>query len=104
MVYQLTVLYHQPDDPAAFDSHYESTHAPLASKMPGLRHYSVSRPAPNPDGTPPSQYLVAVLQFDDQAAFAAAVSSPQGRAATGDLANLASGGAELLTGEVTAYV
>lgn len=33
---QLIVTYGQPDDPAAFDSHYTSTHKPLADKIPGL--------------------------------------------------------------------
>ena len=40
MTYQLTVLYHQPEDPAAFDAHYESTHAPLANDIPGVRGYT----------------------------------------------------------------
>ena len=33
MTFQLTALYHHPVDPVAFDEHYESTHAPLASKI-----------------------------------------------------------------------
>ena len=32
----LTVCYGHPTDPAAFDAHYTSTHAPLAEKIPGL--------------------------------------------------------------------
>jgi len=104
MTYQLTVLYHQPDDPAAFDEHYESTHAPLATKVPGLRHYSVSRPTPGPSGSAPAEYLVAVLQFDDQAALDAGMGSAEGQAAGADIATFASGGVTMLTGEVTSYV
>lgn len=104
MTFQLTVLYHQPDDTAAFDAHYESTHAPLASKMPGLRSYSVSRPGPDPDGTPPAEYLVATLQFDDVEAFGAGVSSEEGKVAVADVGNFATGGVTMLTGEVTTYV
>lgn len=104
MTFQLTVLYHQPDDTAAFDSHYESTHAPLAAKMPGLRSYSVSRPGPDPDGSPAAEYLVATLQFDDAAAFGAGVGSEEGQAAVNDVANFATGGVTMLTGEVTTYV
>lgn len=104
MTYQLTVLYHQPESPADFDRHYESTHAPLAGRVPGLRHYSVSRPSPGPDGSPPAEYLVAVLQFDDQAAFGAGMGSEAGRAAAADIGNFASGGVTMLTGEVTSYV
>src|SRR5690348_4721842 len=49
-VFQLTALYHHPEDTAAFDKHYRETHAVLASKLPGLRKYTMSWPAPGPDG------------------------------------------------------
>ncbi len=67
MTFQLTVLYLQPDDPAAFDAYYEATHAPLASLIPGLRAYTAIHAQPGPDGTPPEAYLVATLSFDDAA-------------------------------------
>ncbi len=104
MTYQLTVLYHQPDDPAAFDAHYESAHAPLASSIVGLRSYSVVHPGPDPDGSPPAEYLIATLGFDDEAAFAAGVGSLEGQAAVADLDNFATGGATMLAGEVITYV
>lgn len=104
MTYQLTVLYHRPDDPAAFDAHYESTHAPLACRIPGLRSYTAVHPGPDPDGTPSAEHLVATLLFDDAAAFGAAMSSLEGEAAVADLGNFATGGATMLTGEVTTYV
>lgn len=104
MTYQLTVLYHQPDDTAEFDSHYESTHAPLATNIPGLRGYSVSRPSAAADGTPPAEHLVATLLFDDEAAFGAGMGSAEGQAAAEDIGNFASGGVAMLTGEVTTYV
>ena len=52
MSFQVTVLYHQPDDRAAFDRYYEETHIPLATKIPGLRSYTVSRPGPDKNGDP----------------------------------------------------
>jgi len=103
MTYQLTVLYHQPEDISAFDAHYESTHAPLATRIPGLRGYFVSRPSAAPDGSPPAEHLVAVLLFDDEAAFGAGMGSPEGRAAGEDIGSFASGGVTMLTGEVTTY-
>ena len=81
MSYQLTVLYHHPDDPAAFDAHYESTHAPLAAKVPGLRSYTSLQPGPGPEGDPAAEYLVAMLVFDDEAAFGAGMGSDEGKAA-----------------------
>jgi uncharacterized protein (TIGR02118 family) len=104
LVYQLTVLYNHPDDAAAFDKHYDEVHIPLASKMPGLRRYTVSHPAPGPDGSKPDYHLVAVLEFDDEAAFGAAVTSAEGQAATGDVPNFATGGATMLAGPATQSV
>jgi uncharacterized protein (TIGR02118 family) len=100
-VYQVTVLYHHPTDPAAFDSHYAQTHAPLAAKIPGLRRYTYSKPAAGPDGAQPAFHLVAVLDFDDEAAMGAGMGSPEGQAAAADLPNFASGGATMLTGPAT---
>jgi len=104
MSYQLTVLYHQPLDPVAFDEHYESRHAPLASRIPGLRSYTTQRPVPGPDGDTPAEYLVAMLVFDDEAAYGAALESMEGQAAVEDVGNFATGGVTMLTGEVTTVV
>jgi uncharacterized protein (TIGR02118 family) len=100
-VFQLTVLYNHPDDAAAFDKHYDEVHIPLAAKMPGLRRYSVSRPVAGPDGAKPAYHLVAVLEWDDEAAFGAAITSAEGAAATGDVPNFATNGATMLTAPAT---
>ncbi len=47
---------------------------------------------------------MATLLFDDAAACGAAMSSLEGEAAVADLGNFATGGATMLTGEVTTYV
>jgi len=93
---KLVVLYKKPSDPAAFDAHYASTHAPLAKKIPGLKRYEISTgPVSTPAGD--SQWhLVAILEFDSADALRAGLSSPEGRAAAGDLSNFAQAGAELL--------
>lgn len=100
-MYQLTALYDHPQDPAAFDRHYEENHAPLAGKIPGLQRYTWIRPAPGPDGTPPAYHLVAVLEFESEAAFGAALGGPEGQAVVADLANFAQAGVTLLSGEAT---
>lgn len=104
MTFQLTVLYHQPKDPVAFDAYYEATHVPLVQRMPGLRRFEVCRPGPGPDGEPAAEHVVAVMQWDDRAAFAASLATPEGQATTQDLGNFASGGVSLMTGELTSYV
>ena len=97
-MYQVTVLYDPPADAAAFDRHYDEVHAPLARAIPGLQRYTVSRPGPGADGSPPRYHLVAVLEFADEAAFGAGMGSEQGRATQADLPNFAQAGAMLLTG------
>jgi uncharacterized protein (TIGR02118 family) len=98
VLYQLTALYNHPEDAAAFDKHYDEVHAPIANKIPGLQRYTVSRPGPDADGNPPAYHLVAVLDFEDEAAFGAGMGGPQGQAAVADLPNFAGAGVTLLTG------
>ncbi|MFC4120746.1 EthD family reductase [Nonomuraea zeae] len=98
MAFQLIVLYHHPESVAAFDKHYDETHAPIAATLPGVRAYTVLRPAAGPSGEQPAYHLVAVLTFDDQEAFNAAMGSEAGAAAVADLANFAGAGVTMLTG------
>jgi uncharacterized protein (TIGR02118 family) len=98
-LYQLTALYNHPEDAEAFDKHYDTVHAPLAKKFPGLQRYTVSHPAPDQDGNPPAYHLIAVLEFADEAAFGAAIGSPEGQAGLADLPNFAGAGVTILTGE-----
>lgn len=93
-MYQLTVLYNQPEDPAAFDKHYDEVHIPLTAKIPGLQRFTVSRL-----GTEADYYLVAVLEFASAEAFGAAMSTEEGKASGRDVANFGGAGVKLLTGE-----
>lgn len=93
---QLIVLYKKPADAAAFDAYYTSTHVPLAKKIPGLRRYDISAGPVTTPGGPSAYHLVAVLTFDSLAALQAALGSPEGQAAAGDLGNFAQAGVELL--------
>jgi uncharacterized protein (TIGR02118 family) len=97
-LYQLTALYNHPADAEAFDKHYEEVHAPLAQKVPGLKRFTISRPAPDAEGNKPAFHLVAVLEFEDEAAFGAGMSGPEGAAAVADLENFAGAGVTMLTG------
>ncbi|MFC5828155.1 EthD family reductase [Nonomuraea insulae] len=97
MAFQLIALYHHPESVAAFDKHYDETHTPLAARMPGLRSYTTMRPV-SVGGERPAYHLIAVLTFDDQQAFNAAMAGAEGRAAVADLANFAAGGVTMLTG------
>jgi uncharacterized protein (TIGR02118 family) len=92
---QLVVLYKTPTDIAAFDVYYASTHIPLAKKVPGVRKYEISQgtiASPAPTGV----HLVATLTFDSLAAIQAGLGSAEGQAAAADVANFATGGADML--------
>lgn len=93
---KLVVLYKKPADTAAFDSHYSSTHVPLAKKIPGLRSYEISTGAVSTPQGESAYHLVAVLEFDSLDAIERGLSAPEGQAAAGDLANFAQAGVELL--------
>jgi len=99
MVAKIVVLYGHPQDAEAFDSYYVNTHAPIAKAVPGLRSFTASvGPVGTPAG-PSDYYRVATLSWDTMADLQAALSSAEGGAAAGDLANFATGGATLLVFE-----
>jgi uncharacterized protein (TIGR02118 family) len=100
---KLTILYGKPTDPAAFDEHYANTHAPLASKIPGLQRYEWGK-VNSLDGSEPPYYLIADLWYEDMAAMGAGMGSPEGTAAGADVENFASGGVTVVMSEVTTSV
>lgn len=94
-MYRLVVCYGHPDDPAAFDQHYNGTHRPLADKIPGLREWSAGK-CSAPDGSKPAYYLIAVLVFDSKQALEDGLASAEGQAAAADVQNFATGGATMV--------
>jgi len=93
---KVLALYKKSADPAAFDADYFGTHVPLAKTLPGLRGYQVSNGPVGGGAGDSGLHLVAVLDFDSMAAIQAALTSPEGAATAGDLANFAQAGVELL--------
>jgi uncharacterized protein (TIGR02118 family) len=92
---QVIVTCKTPKDPAAFDKYCAETHIPLASKMPGLRKYQISQGPVGSPGGASGIHLVAILTFDNMAAVGAAFGNPEGKATAGDVANFATGGADI---------
>lgn len=93
-MHKLLVLYPEPADRDAFVRYYESTHLPLAAKLPGLRTWRYSTAvSPAPDGAPAPYFAVFEAEFDDAAAFGAAMTSDEGKAVAADVPNYATGGA-----------
>ncbi|HWE33815.1 MAG TPA: EthD family reductase [Solirubrobacteraceae bacterium] len=96
---KLIVAYGPPADPDAFDQHYESTHKPLAEKIPELRRFEAGKVLGTPDGSTAPYHLIAELYFDDVPALQAAMGTAEGQAAAGDVANFATGGATMMIAE-----
>jgi aconitate hydratase len=45
IVVKLTVLYGNPEDPAAFDDYYQETHVPLAERIPNVQRFEAGKVA-----------------------------------------------------------
>jgi uncharacterized protein (TIGR02118 family) len=102
--FQLTVLYEPPADPDAFQRYYDDVHIPLATKIPGLQAFTVSRPAATQDGTPARYALIATLTFEDETALGNGMASPEGLATVADLDNFAQAGVTVLAGPASAVI
>jgi uncharacterized protein (TIGR02118 family) len=92
---KVIVLYKKPKSAEAFDKHYAAVHIPLAKKIPGLKKYDTSTGAVGTPAGPSEVHLVVTLSFDSLPDLRAGMGSAEGKAAAGDLANFADGGAEL---------
>lgn len=98
-MFKATVLYNHPADPEAFEKYYAEIHTPLALKIPNLKSFEVTKFIETPQGKP-DFYRVAELGFESAEDMQAAMSSAEGQAAAGDLANFATGGVHFLIGGV----
>ena len=85
------VLYLPPEDPQAFREHYENTHIPLISRVPGLRAFRHSFDVTAREGESP-YFAVSEAEWDSAEALGEALSTPEGQAAMADLRSIATGG------------
>jgi uncharacterized protein (TIGR02118 family) len=97
---KLVVLYGPPQDPAAFDDYYASVHTPLAQKIPGLRRFEAGNVLSAADGSAAPYHMMAELSFDSVEDLQAAMGTPEGQAAAGDVANFATGGATMMVAAI----
>lgn len=91
---KLFVFYGQPENPAAFEQYYRSTHLPLAKKLPGVISAEFSLGLAGMEGDAP-YWGVFEAVFASREALEAALTSPEGLAVGADVANYATGGATL---------
>jgi len=99
---KLIVLYDAPDDPETFFEHYETVHAPLVKKTPGLQSFVLNRVTEDAFGGKPRYALIAEMTYPDRAAFDAAMKSPENQAAGQDLMTFAKGTVTVLVADSAA--
>jgi uncharacterized protein (TIGR02118 family) len=97
-MYTVTVLYPQPEDPAAFDDYHDRVHIPIAARMKGLVRWTAHRIEAR-DGVVPPYHMVVQLSAPTREALQAILDSPEGVAAAEDVPNFATSGAVFLFGE-----
>lgn len=98
-MFRVSVCYGQPLDPAAFDDYYDSTHTPIALKVPGLVGFTTGKCRSLMPGQAAPYYMVASLLFDTADDLKTALKSPEMAAASTDVANFATGGVTLYSTE-----
>jgi len=92
------VLYETPEDPAAFDKHYNEIHIPLVRQLPGLVSYTVSRNLAALDKA--KYYVIAELDWENMEAMQAAFATEIGMRTAADVPKFAPTGVHRLIYEV----
>ena len=100
-MHTLLILYPPQPNPEAFIRYYEQTHLALVRKIPGLQHFNYGFNVAAMGGESP-YFCVFEADFDDAAAYSAAMASPDGQAVRADVPNYATGGVVVLDYELRA--
>ena len=95
----ITVIYDNPQDPAAFEAGYPDQLA-LAQKMPGVAKVESAKVWPKEDGSPTPAYRILGLWFADYAAASAAVTTEQAGAFFPAVLEAATGGVRIVFTDV----
>ncbi|MFQ5889014.1 MAG: EthD family reductase [Gemmatimonadota bacterium] len=91
----VVVLYHQPEDPAAFERYYADTHVPLVERHAaeiGFTRAELAKFTSSLDGSAPPYYRMAELWFSSEADLKRGIGTAGFRAVAADLENFATGG------------
>ena len=97
---KIMVLYGHPVDSAAFEAYYSDKHLPLAAKIPGVSRIELTKFIGTPDGGKASQYRMAELYFESMEELQKHMGSPEAQAAVSDIPNFATGGVDVMIGEM----
>ena len=88
MLKMVFLIHKRPDmDADEFHSYWRKTHSRIVGKIPGLRKYVQNHATMAPDSSTPPYDGFSEMWFDDSAAMAKALATPEGEAALADSAN-----------------
>jgi uncharacterized protein (TIGR02118 family) len=96
---KIIAIYDRPDDPEAFFRHYETVHAPLVKKTPGLQSFVLNRVTEDMLGGEPPYVLIAEMTYPNRMAFDTAMKSPENKAVGQDLMSFAKGKVRILVAD-----
>lgn len=96
---KLIALYKHPEDPIAFDQHYNEVHVPITEKIPGLREIRVTKFSMTPMGKQAPYYLMCEMIYDNMDDLKNGLRSEEGKASGKDLMSFAGDLVTLMIGE-----
>lgn len=92
----IVVLFGQPDDVAAFEEYYRTSHWPLALTMPRMQEITGGLILGTPEKTESEYHRMVILRYASQADLTMSIASPKGREVLADVENFATGGVTVL--------
>ena len=97
---KLVVAYKHPSDVEEFERRYKDEHVDLARRIPHMSRIEFGKVAGMMDGSKAPYHRIAELYFPSQAAMGQGAATPDGQAAIGHAAAIASGGFDAMVVEV----
>jgi uncharacterized protein (TIGR02118 family) len=93
---KLVVAYRQPTDVGEFERRYKNEHMAMARRIPHMSRIEFGKVAGMMDGSKAPYHRIAELYFANDEAMGKGASSPEGQAAVGHAAEIASGGLDAM--------
>jgi uncharacterized protein (TIGR02118 family) len=96
---KITVIYDNPQDPAAFEAGYPDQLA-LAKQIPGVQRMESAKVSPKEDGSATPAYRLFDMYFTGYEAASEAVTTAEASAFVGKVLELATGGVRIVFADV----
>ena len=101
MATKLTIVVDNPNDPAAFEAHLNSSgYREPIGKIPDVQRIESAKVFPKEDGSPTPAYRTIDIYFPDYATACAALGSPAAGELAGGLVQAATGGIRFLLSDI----